>query len=115
MKLPPALVRTLKNDEVVLDVNMSPQLEAFRGHFPGNPVLPGVVQIDWAVRFAALHLGITEPAARDFQVKFRSIIRPDIPISLTLKVDHSLNRLSFVYRSGADIMSSGQLKLRIAT
>jgi 3-hydroxymyristoyl/3-hydroxydecanoyl-(acyl carrier protein) dehydratase len=111
MKLPHVLAIVSKKDEVVLDIELSPQLEAFRGHFPNNPVLPGVVQIDWAVRFTALHLGITEPAARDFQVKFRNIIRPDIPISLTLKVDHSKGRLSFMYQSGADIMSSGQLKL----
>jgi 3-hydroxymyristoyl/3-hydroxydecanoyl-(acyl carrier protein) dehydratase len=111
MKLPPVLAIASKKDEVVLDIAISPHLEAFCGHFPNNPILPGVVQIDWAVRFAVLHLGIMEPAARDFQVKFRNIIRPDAPLSLTLKVDHSKNRLSFIYQSGADVMSSGQLKL----
>jgi 3-hydroxymyristoyl/3-hydroxydecanoyl-(acyl carrier protein) dehydratase len=115
MKLPPVLAMASKKDEVILDIEISPQMEAFCGHFPYNPILPGVVQIDWVVRFAALHLGIEEPAVRDFQVKFRNVIRPDVPVSLTLKVDHSKNRLSFVYQSGADVMSSGQLKLGMTT
>ncbi len=112
MKLPLILaVDNSKKDEVVLGIGIPAELEAFRGHFPGNPILPGVVQIDWAVRFAALHLGIAEPGARDFQVKFRNIIRPEDSIFLTLQLNRSKNRLSFEYKSGDTVMSSGQIKL----
>ncbi|MGB9154099.1 MAG: 3-hydroxyacyl-ACP dehydratase [Alphaproteobacteria bacterium] len=112
MKLPNVLaVDTSKNDEVVIDLELLPQLEAFCGHFPDNPILPGVVQIDWAVRFAASHLGIQNISMRDFQVKFRNIIRPNIPLSLTLQFNAVKNHLLFAYKSGDDLMSSGQLKL----
>jgi 3-hydroxymyristoyl/3-hydroxydecanoyl-(acyl carrier protein) dehydratase len=36
-------------------LRVPPTLEHFRGHFPGFPILPGVVQLDWAVRFGRLH------------------------------------------------------------
>ncbi len=81
MKLPTVLVADdSKADVVILTIEMSPELEAFCGHFPDNPILPGVVQIDWAMRFAAIHLGLEDMSARVFQVKFRDIIQPDIKI-----------------------------------
>src|SRR5271170_5737285 len=95
MNLPPVLaVRASKEDEVVIDIEMSAELEAFHGHFPGHPILPGVVQIDWVARFAMLHLNIEKLSARDFQVKFRNIIRPGNPVSLLLQLDRTRNRLS---------------------
>jgi len=116
MKLPAVLAtQASKKDEVILSIEISPRLEAFCGHFPDNPILPGVVQIDWAVRFAAIHLGIKELAVRDVQVKFRNIIRPDNPISLTLQFDRSKNRLSFTYQSNNSLMSSGHIKLETKT
>jgi 3-hydroxymyristoyl/3-hydroxydecanoyl-(acyl carrier protein) dehydratase len=115
MKLPTLLaVDDSQKNEVILTIDMSPELAAFSGHFPNNPILPGVVQIDWAVRFAAIHFGIKEISARDFQVKFRNIIRPGEPLALTFKLDCSKNRLSFTYQSGDALMSSGQLKLETA-
>jgi 3-hydroxymyristoyl/3-hydroxydecanoyl-(acyl carrier protein) dehydratase len=112
MKLPTILItNTSKKDEVMLDLEISSKIEAFHGHFPGNPILPGVVQIDWAMRFASIYLGVEKPAMHDFQVKFYNIIRPDVPISLTLKFDRPRNRLSFLYQSGDILMSSGQSRL----
>jgi len=112
MKLPAVLaVDDSKENEVTLTIGMSPELVAFSGHFPDNPILPGVVQIDWVMRFAAVHFGIKKIAAPDFQVKFRNVIRPGEPIALTLKLDHSKRQLSFTYQSGHALMSSGQLKL----
>ena len=101
---------TTKTDEVVLQLLVTADDPAFDGHFPGDPILPGVVQIDWAVQFAKIHLGL-EMTGQNFQVKFRNIIRPDVPLTLTLQFKHANNQLAFTYQSDDAIMSSGQFKL----
>jgi len=111
MNLPPIHAVDISSDRAVCAIEVPADLEAFRGHFPGHPILPGVVQIDWAVRLAGLHLRIDELSVRDFQVKFRNIIRPGAPLSLILQIDRIKNRLSFTYQSGEVVMSSGQIKL----
>lgn len=112
MKLPTVLaVDKLNETEVTLTLEISSELEAFAGHFPGNPILPGVVQIDWAVRFSSIYLDLRKASAPQFQVKYRNIIHPDILITLTLLFNRSKNQLSFTYQSGNQVMSSGQLKL----
>ena len=51
-------------DGVELDLAIGPELIYFQGHFPGYPVLPGIVQIDWAVQLADQYLGTDIGAAR---------------------------------------------------
>jgi 3-hydroxymyristoyl/3-hydroxydecanoyl-(acyl carrier protein) dehydratase len=98
-------------DEIVLDLVVPPDVPHFRGHFPGYPVLPGVVQIDWAMRLAALHLGLEQRAARNFKVKFSSTITPNAELRLTLRLERDKRRLSFVYRTADKVASSGQVVL----
>lgn len=81
----------------------------FDGHFPGYAILPGVVQVDWALRFARRHLDLGPAAARTVQVKFRKPIRPDTPLTLALALPASHQRLTFSYRDAEGICSSGQL------
>lgn len=111
MKLPVAAVRRRADDEVVLDLAVSADNAAFAGHFPDYPVLPGVVQLDWAIRFCAAYLSPGALAARDIQIKFRNVIVPDVPLSLSLRLDRVRLWLSFTYESGETAMSSGLIKL----
>src|SRR5690606_37926347 len=37
--------------QALLTFDLDPALAVFDGHFPGYPILPGVAQLDWAVRF----------------------------------------------------------------
>ncbi len=99
---------------VVLDLPLS-EHQAFAGHFPGQPVLPGVVQLDWAFRFASIYLGVTQPAARDFQVKFRQIIRPGCKITLLLTLNQARRYLDFEYRLDEAAASSGRIRLEAAS
>ena len=49
----PAILSTLdESPEHRWLMLISPELDWFRGHFPDNPVLPGVVQLHWAVTAA---------------------------------------------------------------
>jgi len=45
-------------DGLELDLRVPPDLEYFAGHFPGIPILPGVVQIDWSVRLGRARLPV---------------------------------------------------------
>lgn len=89
--------------------------DVFRGHFPNMPVLPGVVQIDWVMRLAAQCFRIAQPLPADFQVKFSRVIMPDMALTLILEIDPAHQRLTFEYRAGEQIMSSGRVKIELAS
>jgi 3-hydroxymyristoyl/3-hydroxydecanoyl-(acyl carrier protein) dehydratase len=81
----------------------------FDGHFPRFPILPGVVQVDWAIRLGRRHLALDASPARTVQVKFRKPIHPNIELTLALSLAHDRRRLAFEYRDVQGIYSSGQV------
>jgi 3-hydroxymyristoyl/3-hydroxydecanoyl-(acyl carrier protein) dehydratase len=97
--------------QVTLQLDLPEDLPCFRGHYPGFPVLPGVVQIDWVMRLAAAHLQCSQPSATDFRIKFKRVIAPNSKVTLTLRHDAARRRLDFVYRSGDIVSSQGQVTL----
>lgn len=94
---------------VELSLSLPQTLLYLQGHFPGFAVLPGVVQLDWAIRYGRQYLGIARTAAKTVQVKFRKPIRPDRPFELRLDYSPEQRRLSFECRDEAGIYSSGQV------
>lgn len=109
----PAIAELKQNeDEVLVSLMLPADLDVFRGHFPDTPVLPGVAQLDWAMRLAARCFGLADPVAQDFQVKFSGMIRPGVALLLALKIDSAKQRLSFEYRVDQRIMSSGRINLQ---
>jgi 3-hydroxymyristoyl/3-hydroxydecanoyl-(acyl carrier protein) dehydratase len=77
-------------------------------------VLPGVIQIHWAIRLGDELLGTGCAAAWDFKVKFRRIIPPGEGLELSLSHDRSKNSLSFEYRQQGERASIGRIKLAVA-
>ena len=111
MTLPAITDIRQEEDRVTACFALPPELDVFQGHFPDMPILPGVAQLDWAIRLAVRYFGLAEPVAREFQVKFSDVIRPGALLSLTLRMDRVKQRLSFEYRLGERVMSSGWIKL----
>lgn len=111
-RLPKVLDRRRRGEaELELDVEIPPTLLWFQGHFPGRPILPGVVQMDWAVHWGREELGLPLLAAQEFQIKFKSVIAPGDRLTLALRHDEAKGRLSFEYRRGGDVCSSGTVFL----
>ncbi len=71
--------------EISVDIQVPPESAWFSGHFPGNPILPGIAQLGMV--FDA----INRSGNGNFEVKeirrvrFKQIIRPNDPLRLTVK------------------------------
>jgi 3-hydroxymyristoyl/3-hydroxydecanoyl-(acyl carrier protein) dehydratase len=90
-----------------LDLLIPETLLFFRGHFPGFPVLPGVVQLHWAIALGRQYFKLNYTSPEAVQVKFRSVIVPEENIRLVLGHDAPRRKLSFEYRDATGPRSSG--------
>jgi len=111
-KREPDLLALRRNgQELELDLYNSPDLVQLDGHFPGMPIIPGVAQIDWVVKLAARHFGLALGAAQNYQVKFHRLTLPGTMVTLSLMHDAGRQRLSFSYKRGDDVLTSGVVRL----
>jgi len=98
-----------ETNQAELELDITPALAAFDGHFPEMPILPGVVQVDWAVQFARQCFPLPQRFLRAETLKFQRPVRPGLRLTLALgwKLDGRV--LRFVYRSAAGTHASGNL------
>ncbi|MCO7513251.1 AMP-binding protein [Pseudomonas guariconensis] len=86
-------------------------LACFTGHFPQAPVLPGVVQIDWAIAQARELLGIDGRFVGMEVLKFQQLVRPGDELALTLRFDTERGKLYFAYSCAGQACASGRILL----
>lgn len=80
---------------------------AFPGHFPGHPIVPGVLLLDWAQGVIEAQLG--QPIQALAEAKFHS---PATPVdALELDFEVSASAVRFVIRSAARKIASGRFPL----
>jgi 3-hydroxymyristoyl/3-hydroxydecanoyl-(acyl carrier protein) dehydratase len=106
-RLPEILAERASEHQVELDLRVPADLEYFAGHFPGAPVLPGVVQLDWSVRLGRERLALAARFRAVEQLKFLVPIGPEARITLVLGVSRGGERLDFRYVAGETKHSSG--------
>lgn len=110
--LPQVLSIQKETDAVALHLLVSGDLDYFRGHFPGRPILPGVVQVDWAIRFAREHLPVPAGGFVALRMlKFSAPVRPDERLLLRMDWQADSGRLHFTYSAGDRKYASGQAVL----
>jgi acyl-CoA synthetase (AMP-forming)/AMP-acid ligase II len=100
-------------DGADFDLFIPSDLAYVEGHFPNAPIVPGVALIHWAVKFAARHLDFPLETAQAFQVKFRRVTLPGIPVTLSLRRTSKPDRLIFEYTSATRVLSSGSVAMDI--
>lgn len=92
--------------KLLLDI--SPEMDCFQGHFPGNPILPGIVQLHWAIGFSISLLGFSEVPFDIKRLKFKNIIQPPSVLELVLSKAPT-NMVQFQFNSVGQIHSMGCL------
>jgi 3-hydroxymyristoyl/3-hydroxydecanoyl-(acyl carrier protein) dehydratase len=107
--LPELLADRTDGEDAVLDLRVPEGLAYFAGHFPAVPIVPGVVQITWAVHFARRQFGLALPFRHLENVKFKELMRPGQRLELRLQYAAAAAKVRFCYRSEKHEHSSGRI------
>jgi 3-hydroxymyristoyl/3-hydroxydecanoyl-(acyl carrier protein) dehydratase len=106
-RLPEILAERALEQGVELDLRVPADLDMFPGHFPGAPVLAGVVQLDWCVRLGRERLPLRGAFRGMEQIKFLAPIAPDARVTLRLQLKAGGERLDFSFSLQDRKCSSG--------
>ncbi|RQO37122.1 AMP-binding protein [Herminiimonas sp. KBW02] len=104
-------LRLLAQEEkrIELEVTVPSDLFYFDGHFPEAPILPGVVQLDWAISYGRQYFELPLHFQGVNALKFQHVIQADQPVTLELLHDAQKNSLNFRYYSPQGQHASGRI------
>jgi len=92
----------------VTDILIPCDHPAFAGHFPGTPIVPGVVLLDEALGAISRELGLTLERCTLTAVKFKSVVRPGERVTLRFEVS-APGTVRFELESASQPVASGTL------
>ena len=91
-------------NEIIMEAEVNPDSPWFSGHFPSEPILPGIAQLEMALdaikRLNQESLRISGVK----RVRFKQVIRPDDKLKIAV-APHKKDALSYFFR----IMVNGEL------
>ena len=98
-----------ESGEHILQLIVPNDLLYLEGHFPGKPILPGVVQVGWVMHFCRELFGVSSNFLRLEAIKFQKVIIPGERIYLGIRWNKEKNMLTFHYTSKDHSLSSGRV------
>ena len=108
---PEVLEQAREDNQLQLRLAVPLDLPCFTGHFPQTPVLPGVVQLDWAIALAAPLLAANLRFAGMEVLKFQQLVRPGDALQLDLRFEPERGKLYFSYSRAGQACASGRILL----
>jgi 3-hydroxyacyl-[acyl-carrier-protein] dehydratase len=104
--------------QIVARKYVDPELDVFRGHYPGLPVLPGVLQLEAAFQAGAVLIAATESieagqvpvVTRVGEVKFRRMVRPGETLMIEVELKEKLGGAWFL---AGKVSVDGQVSARL--
>jgi acyl-coenzyme A synthetase/AMP-(fatty) acid ligase/3-hydroxymyristoyl/3-hydroxydecanoyl-(acyl carrier protein) dehydratase len=93
----------------VFEVTAPHDLAYFDGHFAAAPILPGVVQVEWAIHYGRQCFDLPPLFHGIHALKFQHVIHPAQPVTLELLHDPAKSSLTFRYASRDSQHASGKI------
>ena len=106
------IATTNSSKTLELSLKIPQNLECFKGHFPGQPVLPGVIQSHWAVSLSKQLFSIEEEFSSLENLKFTMMILPetDLTLKLVYVKTSEFSSVNFSYAANEQQYSQGKIK-----
>ena len=81
--------RVEEGEIVKANVKLDPSHPIFKGHFPGQPVLPGVIMVEIVKELLQVHIKKQTRLVKASDIKFLSVIIPELNnlIQVVLKIN----------------------------
>jgi len=86
-------------------------LTYFGGHFADFPLVPGVIEVQWAMDLAARFDWGRKAVQHIENLKYQHFVRPNDTVQLTLRHDAAKNKIHFAIRQGDTPCASGRVVL----
>lgn len=115
LKWPQLLSFVEQEQSIALWLHVHPDTHWFKGHFPQQPILPGVVQTHWACELGRRLFDIDQPFSDLQNLKFQRPVLPDTVLHLELTFSVDDQRLRFCYRQPQQVSSQGRVNFRGAS
>jgi 3-hydroxyacyl-[acyl-carrier-protein] dehydratase len=99
--------RTVEGDDTLFGITLLPDYCAYEGHFPGNPVSPGVCNIQMIKECAVLLTGKQLFLGTISQCKWSAVMSPQTTPHLQLRMH--VNQTEGSYKVNASIYDSATI------
>jgi 3-hydroxyacyl-[acyl-carrier-protein] dehydratase len=86
---------------------------ALAGHFPGHPVVPGVLVLDEVIETLRHRYGQALVVTGLPAVKLSSPLKPEEPLRITIEQEDS-ETAGFTCRTGDRLIASGSVRFRLS-
>lgn len=106
---PKVIKQICQDNKAVLDLFIEDNVFYFKGHFPDNPILPGITQVHWAVHYVKEFFNLACVIKGAPAVKFTNLIQPNKTIRLELELFKDQHYFTYAYLDDDTIYSSGKL------
>jgi 3-hydroxymyristoyl/3-hydroxydecanoyl-(acyl carrier protein) dehydratase len=105
---PIILSKMITENRAEMRLKIPEDLAYFEGHFPGFLIVPGVVQLHWAVEYAQEIFTLPPGVGQGNQIKFNQLMRPLDELDLILEHDPLKSVVAYCYREDEKTYSSGK-------
>lgn len=112
--LPTIISQSSDTDSATWRLDITADLNYFNGHFPEQPVLPGVTQLDWAIKLGCAHFGYSVDVATLEVLKFQQLMLPGTQVDLSISHNAAKAKLVFAYSDDDKRFASGRIALNTA-
>ncbi|WP_413111562.1 3-hydroxyacyl-ACP dehydratase [Thaumasiovibrio sp. DFM-14] len=95
--------------DITLSLKLGADIVYFDGHFDDFALLPGVVQLDWAIHYGQAHYQTTMQLTEIKQIKFQRPMCPEALVLLRLSWNRAKRELIFKFSDEQWVYSQGRL------
>ena len=95
-------------EAIVKYLSVPAEHPVFRGHFPGNPIVPGVMLLEWVMGEVARALGRAPASLRVREAKFFTPLAPLQQARLSVELGNA--RCAFEIQRDAERIARGILE-----